>query len=52
MNYNGWYIIKPNETKSYYLIYMYKKDKALNGLQSYLPTSPQDMTQGQFLSGV
>ena len=34
---------------------MYKEDLALNNLQwYYLPTPPlgQDMTQGQFLSGV
>ena len=35
MTYNGWYAIKPNQTKPnpIYLIYMYKKDLALNDLQ-------------------
>ena len=35
MTYNGWYAIKPNQTKlnQIYLIYMYKKDLALNNLK-------------------
>ena len=39
---NSWNAIKPNQTKSYIFNI------------SYLPTPPlgQDMTQGQFLSGV
>ena len=34
MTYNGWYAIKPNQTKSYrFDIYVHKKDLALNNLQ-------------------
>ena len=33
ITYNDWYAIKPNPTKSYVLIYMYKEDLALNNLQ-------------------
>ena len=33
MTYNGWYAIKPNQTKSsVFNIYMYKEDLALNDL--------------------
>ena len=32
-NLNGWYAIKPNQTKWYILIYMYEEDLALNNLQ-------------------
>ena len=35
MTYNGWYAIKPNQTKPnpIYLIYMYKQDSALNNVE-------------------
>ena len=34
---NSWYVIKPNQTKSYiFNIYIYKEDLALNNLQSLI----------------
>ena len=42
MTHNGWYAIKPNQTKSY--IDIYKTDLALNDLQGLIchktPTKP------------
>ena len=40
-NLQGWYAIKPNQTKHIYLIHKYKEDMALNNLQGLICQKPQ-----------